>query len=99
MTNTLLVFGSKNFNNSLDEIKEYLDFSLIFFNDNILFDDVISRVSAIVVDSETCNDATNIDLIKTINNKPILLIENQASKKKCNYTDKINFPLILFISF
>ena len=38
MTNTLLVFGSKNFNNSLDEIKEYLDFSLIFFNDNILFD-------------------------------------------------------------
>ena len=96
MTNTLLVFGSKNFNNSLDEIKEYLDFSLIFFNDNILFDDVISRVSAIVVDSETCNDATNIDLIKTINNKPILLIENQASKKKCNYTDKINFPLILF---
>ena len=31
MQNNLLVFGTKNFNNLLYEIKDYLDFSLFFF--------------------------------------------------------------------
>ena len=34
MQNNLLIFGSKNFNNSLNEIKEYLNFSLVFYNKN-----------------------------------------------------------------
>ena len=32
MENTLIVFGTKNFNNTLDEIKENFNFSLLFFD-------------------------------------------------------------------
>jgi len=95
MQNSLLVFGTKNFNNSLYEIKEYLDFSLIFFNNNTLFDDKTFTVNALLIDSEFCDDTTNLKLINSINDKPVLLVEKQGCPNKCNYTDKINFPIIL----
>ena len=95
MRNSLLVFGTKNFNNSLNEIKEYLDFSLIFFKGDTLFPNIITTASALLVDEEACNDPTNVMLINKVNNKPILLITNYKEKKKCNYTDIISFPLTL----
>jgi|TARA_B110000914_G_C15316538_1_gene378177 hypothetical protein len=95
MKNSLLVFGTKNFNNSLNEIKEYLNFSLVFFNDNTLFKDRISNISALLIDSEVLNSEKNLNLINSVNNKPILLIEKPGFLKKYNYTDKVSSPLTL----
>ena len=95
MKNSLLVFGTNNFNNSLKQIKEYLDFSLIFVKDEATFSDNISSVDAILIDGETCEDIRNLNLINSLHNKPILLIEKLGFPKKCNYTDKISFPFAL----
>ena len=95
MKNSLLVFGTKNFNNSLNEIKEYLDFSLIFFNNNTLFNDKTFTVNALLIDSEFCDDTRNLKLINNINDKPALLIEKPGCPNKCNYTDKIISPFML----
>jgi len=92
---SLLVFGTNNFNNSLKQIKEYLDFSLIFVKDEATFSDNISSVDAILIDGETCEDIRNLNLINSLHNKPILLIEKLGFPKKCNYTDKISFPFAL----
>jgi len=91
MKNILLVFGKKNFNNSLIEIKEYLSFSLSFFDDDTVFENKIFNTNAIIVDSEVCSDFKNVNLI----NKPILLIEKKNFSKSCNYTDKIISPFML----
>ena len=95
MKNSLLVFGTKNLNNSLDEIKEYLDFSLIFFHDDTLFNETVSIISALLVDSEASKDIKNFGLINKVNSKPIILIEKQGFIFKCNHTNKISFPLTL----
>ena len=95
MKNNLLVFGTKNFNNTLNEIKEYLEFSLIFFKDNTLFADKIYSINAVLIDSDVCNNPEILSVINSIVNKPILLIDHKGSFKKCNYTDKIASPLIL----
>ena len=95
MKNNLLIFGTSNFNNSLYEIKEYLDFSLIFFHDDTLFNDTVSIISALLVDSEATKDIKNFDLINKVTNKPIILIEKKGFTFKCNHTNKISLPLTL----
>jgi|TARA_B110000211_G_scaffold219648_1_gene265606 DNA-binding response OmpR family regulator len=95
MKNTLLVFGTQNFNNSLNEIKEYLNFSLVFFKKNTLTETVISTVSSILVVFDCCKDQETLNLINNIQNKPILLLANQVSfsNLKINCNDKMFFPL------
>ena len=95
MKNSLLVFGTKDFNNSLKELKEYLNFSLVFINDHNTFNDNISIIDALLVDGEICNEITNVNLINSEHNKPTLLIEKIGFLKKCNYTNKIKFPVTL----
>ena len=95
MKNSLLVFGTKNFNNSLSEIKEYLDFSLIFFNEDTPLDDTMSAISIILVDSEVCGDQKILSFINSINYKPTLLIQKNKNFKQINCTDKIITPLII----
>jgi hypothetical protein len=95
MKNSLLVFGTKNFNNSLNEIKKYLDFSLSFYNNDGLSNYKISSINALLIDGQFCNNERNLRLINGIENKPILLIEKQEFLKKCNYTDKIVYPFTL----
>jgi len=94
MKNSLLVFGTKNFNNSLNEIKDFCDFSLTFCKDNTVFDEIISTISALLIDGEACRDPKNLKLINSVKNKPILLIERLGFIEKCNYTDKTIFPLM-----
>jgi len=95
MKNSLLVFGTKNFNNSLNEIKEYLNFSLIFFHNEISFNNTVPSIDGLLIDSVICNDTNYLSLINSVNNKPIFLIGRSEVTKKCNYTDKIILPLIL----
>ena len=94
MENNLLVFGTKNFNNSLIEVKEYLHFSLIFYDNQHLSESSIKKINSILVDGEVCNDSDVLDLINKIKNKPVLLLKNKNSLNtiKLFYNDVILLP-------
>ena len=94
MNSKLLIFGSKNFNNSINEVKENLDFSLSFFDFTTKSHIIDPSVSAIVVDSQIL-DKDNLSVINQICNKPILLLETLANIKKCKCNDKILLPTSL----
>ena len=94
MNSKILIFGSKNFNNSINEIGEFLNFSLIFFDFATKSYLIKSSISAIIVDSEVL-DPYSLGIINKIHNKPILLLETYADKKKCNYNDKALLPISL----
>ena len=91
MNSKLLIIGSKNFNNSINEVKEYLNFSLIFFDFTTKSYLIDSSISAIIVDSQAL-DLVNVSAINKIHNKPILLLETLMNNKKCNYNVKILLP-------
>ena len=91
MNSNLLIFGSKNFNNSLNEVKEYLNFSLIFFDfskKNYAND---KPISAVILDSQIL-DVNITSILKNISDKPILLLQNKIDHKKINYNEKILLP-------
>jgi two-component SAPR family response regulator len=91
MNSKLLIFGSKNFNNSINEVKEYLNFSLIFFDFTAKSYLIDSSISAIIVDSQAL-DLVNESAINKIHNKPILLLETLMNNKRCNYNARILLP-------
>ena len=97
MKNSLLVFGTKNFNNSLNEIKEYLNFSLVFYNKNTFSDLSISSINLILIDDDVCNDLEILALINKIKNKPILYLvkHKSAINSKLVYTEMSLLPLRL----
>ena len=94
MNSKLLIFGSKNFNNLINEVKEYLNFSLSFYDFTTKSYLIDPSVSAIIVDSQVL-DVNNLGIINKIHNKPILLLETLANKTICNYNDKILLPTTL----
>jgi len=91
---SLLVFGTKNFNNSLKEVEEYLNFTLVFFDKNTFSESWLHRIDLILLDSEICIDTEVLDLIKEIQNKPLFLLQNEKflGKKKLNTAEIINLP-------
>jgi DNA-binding response OmpR family regulator len=97
MQNNLLIFGTKNFNNSLNEIKEYLNFSLVFYNKNTFSDLSISSINLILIDDDVCNDLEILALINKIKNKPILYLvkHKSAINSKLVYTEMSLLPLRL----
>lgn len=98
MKPNLIIFGTKNFNNSLNEIKEYLDFSLIYFDPNQFSDVLVSSSSAIIVDNQICDNKSILSILNKILNKPILLLEHQNLSVTCKYDEKIYLP-VSFIEF
>ena len=95
MKNSLLVFGTENFKNLLNEINEYLDFSLTFYNDETSLAAKIPTIDAVLIESVVCKNLKITNLVNNINNKPILLVEKKGVIHKCNYTEKVFSPLIL----
>jgi len=93
MKPNLLIFGTKNFNNSLNEIKEDLDFSLTYFDFNEFTQLLVSSSSAIIVDQQICENKAVLSIINKIFNKPILLLETKSSSIKCKSVGKNNFPI------
>ena len=94
MNSKLLIIGSNNFNNSINEVKECFNFSFSFFDFTTKSYLIDSSISAIIVDSQVLD----IDILGTINkihNKPILLLETYANNKKCNCNDKVLLPISL----
>jgi len=96
MQNNLFIFGTKNFNNSLNEIKDYLNFSLMFFDKNTFSDLSISSSNLVLIDTDICSDLEILALINKIKNKPILYLERHASIiNKLAYSETISIPLTL----
>jgi len=97
MKNSILIFGTQNFNNTLKEIKGHLDFSLIFYEKNTLSEPLIKKISLLLVDSDVYADATLFNLINKIKNKPLLLLKNPTNLKNFKYLNNliISFPLTL----
>ena len=95
MKTSLLIFGTKNFNKTIDEIKEDLGFSLIYFDFDKFSDSLIATASAILVDNKVCENPKNLIFINKIFNKPILLLENKHPSILCKYDDKISLPTSL----
>jgi hypothetical protein len=93
MKNNLLIFGTKDFNNSLDQIKEDLDFSFTYFNQNKFLNDQVSLSSAIIVDSQICENITILSTINKIINKPILLLLTKNLSVNCKYDGKNYLPI------
>ena len=94
MKTNLLIFGTKNFNNSLNELKEDLSFSLNFFDPDQFSNDMLFSSSAIIVDNQVCENEDTLTIINKIFNKPILLLENRSFPIKCKYDDKNHLPII-----
>ena len=93
MKTNLLIFGTKNFNNSLSEIKEDLGFSFTYFDLNAFSEAMVSDSAAIIVDNQICEDKTILSIINQIINKPILLLNGQNFLIKCKHDDKNHLPI------
>ena len=92
----LLIIGSKNFNNSFNEIKEYFGFELIFLNLDKLEINEETKINAIIVDSKLCENQIYLDLIKKMSSKPLLLLDSSNKLINCNYYEKILLPINFF---
>jgi DNA-binding response OmpR family regulator len=97
MKNNLLIFGTKNFNNSLNEIKEYLNFSLVFYNKHSFLESSIKSINCVLLYSEKSNDADTLSLINKLKNKPLLLLKKQNFNSIINFNcnDTVTLPLNL----
>ena len=92
----LLIFGSKNFNNSIEEIKENLGYSLFFFDFNKPDTQLSSLIDVIVIDNQICSDKTNLEIISKFNKIPTLLIYELNTKEKIICDKKMSLPISLF---
>ena len=92
MNSKILIFGSKSFNNSINEVKQYLNFSLIFVNLSNKLDKIDPTISALIVEAEAFG-GKYFRIINKIENKPILLLESKHSQAKYHYNDKILLPV------
>ena len=97
MKNSLLIFGTKNFNNSLKEIKEYLNFSLVFYDKNTFSELSTMTYNSLLVDADVLNDSDIFHLINKIKKKPLLLLKRSEHTNiiKLIFNDISILPLSL----
>ena len=91
----ILVFGSNNFNKSLDEIKNKLSFNLVIYDSKDYLKQTIHDYHVLLADNEFLNKQTEVDLIKFDSFKlPILLLIDSRAKVKKNliFNDQLYFP-------
>tara|TARA_B110000914_G_C15409854_1_gene421303 strand:- start:353 stop:991 length:639 start_codon:yes stop_codon:yes gene_type:complete len=96
MKNSLFIFGTKNFINSLNEVKEYLNFSLMFYDKNTFSESTLPVIYCTIVEEELCNDPDILRLINKEKYKPLLLIKNTKNTKhiiRLSYDDVVTLPL------
>jgi DNA-binding response OmpR family regulator len=90
----LLILGTKNFNNSLDEVKENLGFSFTYLNVEKISEISTFSVNAIIIDGQIYNNVNVLNFIKKISNKPVLVLENKNLSIKCLH-EKVTLPVTL----
>ena len=96
MITELLVFGSKNFNNSVEEIKDNLGYSTLFFDFNKSLPSTPLSIACVIVDGQVCKNKDYLSTINRFRDKPILLVHNLNTGDNHNFNDKILLPISLF---
>ena len=96
MITELLVFGSKNFNNSIEEIKDNLGYSTLFFDFNKSLASIPLSIACVIIDSQVCKNKDYLGTINRLRDKPILLVHNLNTGDNYNFNNKISLPLSLF---
>ena len=96
MKSKLLIFGSKNFNNLINEVREFLGYSLIFYDFSKKSSFLDPLISTIIVESSILNKKECPPIIKKFENKPILLLVTLDNYKECNYNEKVLLPISFF---
>ena len=95
MSLELLVIGSKNFNNTLKEIKANFEYSILFYEFNEPLSNVSSLIAGVLVDSNIYNNKINLDFINKFKNKPILFLQNPNINHQNNFDNRIPLPISL----
>ena len=91
----ILVFGSHNFNKSLDEIKNKLNFNLIIYSSKDYSKQTSHNYHILLVDNEYLIKQKNVESISFESfNLPILFIVDSQPKTKKNilFDDQLHFP-------
>ena len=96
MISELLVFGSKNFNNTIEEIKDNLGYSILFFDFNNPLPKISTSIVGVLVDSQICKNKDYLTIINKFSDRPILLIQDLNSRDNHNFNKKILLPIFLF---
>ena len=92
----ILVFGSNNFNKTLNEIKNKLSFNLIIYGSKDYLKQTIHDHHVLLIDNEFLNKQTEVDFRKLESFKlPILLLIDSQTKVKKNFifNDQLYLPL------
>ncbi len=87
--NIILAFGNKEFNNSLNEIKEFLSFNLITL-DNIEDYNASENYQGIIIHEDAFKDKNLKDLIKNQNVNKIIF--HNSKKAQDLNAEKLNLP-------
>ena len=95
MSLKLLVIGNKNFNNTIEEIKDNLEYSILFFDFNKPLFNTSQLIAGVLVDSNICDSKTNKDLINNFKNIPILFLQNPDINHQNNFDNRILLPVSL----
>ena len=95
MSLELLVIGSKNFNNTLKEIKANQEYSILFYEFNEPLSNVSPLIAGVLVDSNIYNNKINLDFINKFKNKPILFLQNSNINHQNNFDNRIPLPISL----
>ena len=95
MSLKLLVIGNKNFNNTIEEIKDNLEYSISFYDFNEPLSNVSSLIAGVLVDSNIYNNKINLDFINKFKNKPILFLQNSNINHQNNFDNRIPLPISL----
>jgi len=96
MITELLVFGSKNFNNSIEEIKDNLGYSTLFFDFNKSLPSIPPSIACVIVDGQVFKNKDYLSIINRFRDKPILLVDNLNTGDNHKFNDKISLPISLF---
>jgi len=87
----IICFGTKEFNNSLKEIKEHLKFN-INFHSSFTNEFTDSKVTLLIIDADILEVSAIEAQIKKLDNKIKLLISNSNQTKKINQDKEIKKP-------
>ena len=95
MSTHLLVFGNKNFNNSINEIKCKLECELNFFNFSDLSQKIPENIDAIIVEGFLLRNNEMLNFIKKIDHKPILILRTSTQPSIKHFKDNLPLPITL----
>jgi len=95
MSTHLLVFGNKNFNNSINEIKCKLEWELNFFNFLDLSQKIPENIDAIIVEGFLLRNNEILNFIKKIDHKPILILHTSTQPNIKHFKDNLPLPITL----